>query len=68
MEGNNNGFKIDLHTCLGGAWDLGKLLIQGREFCGNAQGRAASGPPVQGKRLDWDAQELGHGSVSFGEI
>lgn len=53
--------------CLGGACDLGKLLIQEREFCGNSQGRAASGPLVQGKGLDWDAQELGHGSVRFGQ-
>lgn len=53
--------------CLGGACDFGKLLIQEREFCGNSQGRAASGPLVQGKGLDWDAQELGHGSVSFGQ-
>lgn len=27
VEGNNNGFKVDLHMCLGGACDLGKLFI-----------------------------------------
>lgn len=60
VEGNN-GLKVDLHIC-----DLGKLLIQEREFCAT-QGRASWGPLVQGEGLDCDAQGLGHGSGSFGQ-